>query len=1304
VLGYVLSFIKDKGYVISCKNFTRSNILTVPFFWLDRQKGFVVEFFHTGENSLMKHIKLFIFALFFAPSALFAASGFEVASQLLAAAKNADIRQVQDLINNGADVNYMDKTGLSIVCTALMNNDVRAAQILQMYGADASKCDQQIKKYNQKKPKSDSGGLFGGLSSAQSMALAAAGAAVVVGGLLLVTDVLGSGGGRGGGGSGSGGTCRPNASCLCGGGTYGTCKNDGTCDCSSTNPGGGTATGTDAMPFGPAMPNAAAETASYASNMDFYSPSTAGITKDNFELMTNAYKQNYLLMMRGYSPLARGYLGMRTLRNANREPVSLTGSNLGPDPVLGGRPVNVALVTSSGINAVADSSLGDTLLPWTSVNAGSVSGGSNDMVSSKYYNNQINRGADNNSTGDDSTQEDAAILGNFDLSNSGTAINNVFSNVFDNMLAKVAGGRSAGYTTADFVGFMPNGQMTIYRTGGGRGMKAANGSVAGTYVDQGDGKVGTGDTLNLFGQTLTLTMDASGSGFTASDGASNTYRGYIGADGLLYVDSSGGGAADKAYKIEAGGNITYSKELGDIDYYNYKALLNAGALWVAGDLAAGRSRPDIVANASVIAPLRGRGVETVSDVLSFDSANDVRKAAFISMVNKYYDRDKTDGAGGANALPGAEAFSFFNQLGSGFSPLVIFSTGAFETDSAWRVKTLEATFENSAPLVFDNLEHLFASVVAVDLNGSGTSGTGSVSGYSPSGKIILSQWTDDNGTSADTSDDKYYKARACGIGGVGAGGIDPWCFAAAGVTDERAVASMAGAAGALTSAFDYLDSKQLFALMALTADGPYLATGSDGKTMTTDQLKSHLQAMYLLPAEYQYRIDQGGEDYLKVFKEVFGYGLINLERATKPTSTIYYYNGNKIVSGSGNAYWRAAVDSPGKTPSEASGKTNFKPNATMRPRGASISAPFYDILESADGSLSLPRIWENEFALGTDAARALYMGDVLGEFRVGREEAPDVQMGGLSFGMSFSDKAYADSMGGLDNMRFGYGAGNIEMGAGYQRHFTDGASRFDGTANPILALASGAMYGSAGYKYGNWSFGARGFSGAVTDESLLENDPTMSSQYEPAKLGLVQGAGAGIAYGNGKFEVAASVGAARESNTVLGAYSGGLLSMGGGDTTYVDTVATYRPARDVNLSLRSTFARTRADADGEFIMGMSDLESNAFSASVDVGDWSFAISRPLAVTRGHLRYAHAQYEVVEDEDGKFDLAVKEAYVRDLDLSPESRELRFSGSYRTQLGPRTHGALGFIYRVNPNNMKDFGNESIFMMKLSHKLGI
>ena len=1235
----------------------------------------------------MKHIRLLLFSLIFVPFSAFAVDNFKVAAQLLAAAKNGDVQQVQALVNNGADINYVDNTGLSVVCTALMNNDIRAAQILQMYGADASKCDYQIKKYKNKLPKEESGGLFSGLSSAQSIALAAAGAAVVVGGLFLLTDVLDAGNSNAS--SNTNTKCTTGEQCRCTSTTVGICKSDGTCDCTDVTTGGGTASFT--LPYGPAMSNAASETANYTTNLNYYSPSTAGILKDNFALMTNTYAQNYLLMMHGYSAFARGYMGMRTLRNTTSHvPISLAGNNLGSESVLGSRPVNVALITKNGVNAADDTSLEDRILPWTTTNTNgtTASGASNDMISSKYYNNKIVRGVDNNSIGDDSTTEDSSTLSIYDLGSYGTVINNSFSSDVDDLLAKVVGGKDTGYTTADYMGFMPNGQMTIFRTGGGKGMKTAAGTVSGTYTDNSTSGWSSGDTLTLFSYTLTVTKDSTGLGFTATDGT-HTYNGYRGIDDLLYIDSDNDGAVDQAYTIETDNDLALSKEVGTTDYLNYKGLITAGLLWAAGDISGGKSKPDVVANAAVISPLHDRDAKTVNDILSVASAS--RATAFNTFINLYYDQNTTDGTGGTDALPGADAISFFGGLGSTYSPIVIFSTGAAETDSSYSGQTLNATFENSAPLVFSNLEHLFMSVVAVGLTGTGTNGQTSVSGYSPSGKIALSTWTDTQGTTA-TSDDKYYKSRACGIAGSGANGIDPWCFSAAGLTDELAVSSMAGAVGAVKSAFDYLNNKQLFALLALTADGPYLATTTTGTAMTVSALKTYLQAMYQLPTEYQYRVDSGGEDYLKVFKEVFGYGLVNIERATKPTANVYYYDGDSIVSTSGNGYWRAATN------------TLFRSSAVFNPRAASISAPFYDVLTSSDGTLSLPRVWENEFALGTSDVRGLYMGDVLGSFQTTKENPKQFKSGDVTFQMAVSEKAYVDNMGGLDNLQFGYGVGNFNFSAGYQRHFTDGVSRFDGTANPVLSLASNTVSTGAEYKSGNWSFGARTFSGNITDESILQNDPTVTSQYQPANLGLIQGGETNVTWGNGKFAVTSAIGTAHETNTVLGAQTGGLLGLGQGDTTYVDTVAKYSPTKDIDFSVRSTFAQTRANPSGDFILGLSDIKSNSFSVGADVNNFSFSAAMPLAITSGDMKYAYADYDVVENSDGTYDLVVRDTHISDLGMSPEKRELRFTGSYRVNMGAFTDGALGMIYRINPNNISEFGNESIFMLKVTHKLGI
>lgn len=1247
------------------------------------------------ESLCMKFIRFIVLSLLLAPFGAFAApSDFTVAAQLLAAAKNADIQQVQVLVNNGANINYVDSTGLSLVCTALMNNDLRAAQILQMYGADASQCDRQIKRYRTQNSPGTTGGLFGGLSTAQGLTLAAAGAAVIVGGLYLLTDVFdhdndnhasssGSGGG-GGGGSGGGGD----------------------------NPSGnGTAWSVGALPYGPAMLNATMENANYANNLALYytqydSENEETIYYKDFYLMNNyagAASQNYLLLMRGYSPLARGYLGMRTLRNTTtHEPLVLRDSldnpiyNLGDYSVMGGRPVNVALITANGINAVDGSSLQDRLLLWT-INSGptSLNEASNSMLSSKYYNNTVILGANNASITDDTSAEDIVHLSEFDLSNSGTAIHNGSAIFDDNLLGKIVGGNFETGYNGDFAGFMPNGQMTIYRTGGGRVMVAGDNSVAGSYTFADPSNVAVGDTMTFSSTGVTATVASVVSSELGDDTKSITwsyqsndqtkyYYGYFTGD-LYYVDFDADGMADVAY-LPSGGSLLLAKQISseNVDYYNYTALVNALArTGLANDTSGGRSRVDIIANADVIEPLHSRSAYTVQDVIS----SNFSQAYFLSFVEAAYGGASTVN----NLIPLNNAQTFFNTLG-GIAllnqPLTIFSTGAsLQNTGALYADALQpATFENAAPLVFNNLSHSFMSIVAVGASTQGETTIAANSDSNPS-QYTLAQWS--GNVDGDT---QYYKSRICGIAGRGTSSMDPWCFASVGITDEMAVAAAAGAAGTLRSAFYYMTPQEIFTLLALTADGPYLNRLTAGTQLTQTALIAHLQSLYDMPDEYQYRIDEGLMTYLDAFKEVFGYGVINLERATTPGTNLYFHTNGRIVSTNGNAYWRAAVN------------TGLRASSVLNLGRVAINTAAYDMLESVDGSMSLPRIWEHSVSFGNNSRSALYMGDVLGDLHVRAEKDNTMNIGNMSFGFSRSERAYNDSMGGLDNMRFGYSLGDWELTADYQHYLTDNESRFYGMANPILALASRATTGGVSYNLNKWSFGARGFSGAVTDEGLLENDPTISSLNEPMRLGTISGAQSEIGWGGEKFGFHTSFGAMRESNTILGAYATGLMDVGNADTEYVDVDAFWKVGDMLKLRARATFAHTTSDMTSGTIFGMSELDSNAFALGADVGNINLGVSMPLAVVRGNMTYDGASYEIVDAGDGHYDLAISDTGIRNIDMASSRRELRLNATYRHKFGPFTDGAIGFIYRINPNNTDEFGNESIFMMKVSHLLGI
>lgn len=1235
----------------------------------------------------MKYIRILFLSLFVFPFGALAApqnNEFMAAAQLLAAARNADIQQVQMLVNSGANINYVDATGLSVVCTALMNNDTRAAQILQMYGADASQCDRQIKKYNNRTKPKPNGGLFGGLSSVQNMTLAAAGAAVVVGGLLLLTDVFDPGNNNENGNL-SGGT-RP--------GTGGNTSGDDD------------ATSTITVPYGPAYlgTNGVLNPSSGTYNEALKTWLTSSpIHENDFELfrIDGFPFQNYLLMMHGYSAYANGYMGQQIFRDSKNNYAPLKMENNAD----GGAPVQVSLITANGVNPAGSINRGDVLDGDVGIVYAKSASGTETTLSKDKFDNYANP------VGGALGQE-LLSAGKFDWSGAGTAMN-PFASAADNTLAKIVAGWEKGRdeNTADFMGFVPDGQLGIYRTGAGKEFvnvaNPTNGAVIGT-VENGltsvAEKIDAGDTISLAGITYALTLASDtavtnptitingntfqvgagsnvllGTCVSDTDGACDDVSDialYQGTDGYYYVNTTGGNIPDAVYVLQ-NNNLYVQKELQDADYKNFQAMYLSQI-----------NKPDIIANVSLIDVSKGNSYLTMDGMFELlaQEGTYTDKQRFVNMINNYYEQNNSD-----LESQGDYANKLFNGIDEQ-SPFLVMSAGAFKygVGEGMSLSVLDATFENFAPILYPNLEHMFMTVVAVE-HTKGTQAADDILDYGNGtgdefGPLVLSQWSQDG---------VAYMSRKCGIAGVGINGTDPWCFAAAGATAEAATAAAAGAVASVKAAFSKaMTNPEIYTLLALTADGAYLGTDdSDDKNtrFTTETLASYLRGMYKLPAEYN-EDKLTADEYLKAFKDVFGYGLINLKRAMTPNKTLYFFDGTQNVLGDTNAYWGAAKS------------TTARASSVLNVAGTRVSTAVYDLLESVDGTMRLPRVWEYEFALGNTTKRGLYMGDVLGDFQVRKDAPAAIKVGDMTLSMAASERAYVDNMGGLDNLSLGFSNDNWNMTASYQHYFTDGVSRFSGMANPILNLASNVVTTGADYKNGNWSFGGRGYSGLITDESLLENDPTVSAQFMPGQLGRISGAESHVAYATDKFNMTASFGMARESDTVLGAVTDGLLDLGAGDTMYVDVMSRYDFSDNFGVSARATFARTTSDATGMMILGMSDIESNAFAIGANVGNFEFTVAQPLAITDGAFQYAHAEYDVVEVDNGQYDLVVRDAHVADLSLRPDARETRLSGAYRHKFGEFTDGAFGFIYRINPNHTDDFGNESIFMLKMSHRLGI
>ena len=1270
----------------------------------------------------MKNVRFWLLLGTLIPCGAFGAVGsdFQGAAQLLSAARRGDTRTVQYLISSGVDINYTDSTGLSLVCTAVMNNDKRAIQILQMYGADASNCDRQIKKYRQRKNIANNGeeyDFFSGLSSSHIVALSAVGVAAVIGGVALLTNAFdsennnGSSSSGGSHGSGSGGS------------------------------GGSSGTKGFSVPYSPAYIKNGVVTPSDTSKITDYLSDwgASGAYSADFNYMrqqeSNNYiadglypeLENYMLVMGGYYSLANGYMGNYIFRDSSNSPV---------DAAMQGRPVRVALITGNGINPAGSaasvvSGHGLTYALTASVNSATVH-------VDKYLNNESSL-----ITGTVDNYELEEHTG-FDLSGSGSAFN-PFATPNESALAKiVAGWEAGGRANSDLYGFVPNGQLAIYRTGNGTVWSDVDdGASVGTFSDgsNADGVLSAGDTITLTGgETFEIkdavqagavenpTITVNNTSYKLAPGvkmflaecktesgcsSSDNFAIYVGTDGYWYVNNTGGNDIDTVYAVN-GTNVYVKKTQQNAVYYNFSAMQDAATkkYAVTGDSSTAQSTVDVIANTNVIPASRNNTYVTTNAFTKFMDMSSITdaKTAYMTLINTYYN----NGVDTGNNQGGVA-----NNLFLGYSstkPIIVMPAGDYlsgtyvtKTDDPdnvlsleWYWTTQEATFENYAPMLYSGLKHNFMTVVGVSHTG-GTSAATSVDNYgdgtgSSYGKLQLSEWSvseADSGTGNTTTN--VYSSRMCGLAGVGdaENRIDPWCFAASGPTAEMATASAAGAVASVKSAFSYMDNDQIYTLLALTADGPYLNANTNGTKFTTDSLVEYLQNMYQLPLEYDIS-GLSSEEYLNLFKTVFGYGLINVQRAIKPGFSVYYYDGstNNIVSTSGktNRYWGKTTISSARASSALS----------LMGRSA-IKTSFYDIVESPDGTMSLPRVWNSTIAMDGESRHGLYMGDVLDDFNVDSTNKRTNKIGNLTIDMAVSSRAYDDDMNGLDNMRIAWTNNTFDLATEYQHYLTNGESRFNGRANGLLNLVSDSISVDAMYKYGNFAFGGSAFIGAITDENLLDKDPVVSSQFEPGRLGFANGGALEAKYNSDKFGLNMSFGVMHENNTVLGMVSDGALALNGADTKYIDAVATYKPFENVKLSLRGTYAITDAVADGLLISDMSNIKSNSFAFGVDVGGFSFTAAMPLAVVDGEMAYGYADMEVVEN-DGKYEIAVNNAHTEYVDLSAVKRELRFTTTYKKSLGEWTDAGVGFVYRVNPNNTDAFGNESILMFKLHHRLGI
>ncbi|MCL2629237.1 MAG: ankyrin repeat domain-containing protein [Alphaproteobacteria bacterium] len=1349
-------------------------------------------------NSHFVKIALF-FAAIALPLASYARTTFEQASALLQAARAGDENTVRTMVQSGVNVNYRDPSGMSLVCTAIMNNDVRTAQMLQRYGADASRCDEEIRAFRRNNEQGGDVGLFSGLTTTQSTLLVAGGAALGVGALAYLAGLY---------------TSDNNNPSTGGGG----------------RPGGGGDTETpptSELVLAPAAQQPNLEIGSYTgeTNMLSGAPSLLGeaslyITRDmnvplGFDFQPRN-RTNYLFLNSAYNAYSRGYLGQSTLRNANGSTIDpADAGSIGGVPATGGRPINVALVTGLGVTRagnITDSATrndGTTDVVWaecqgncalnnlgfastpslvampankfanipTHLNSGAVMFDPEDMRwvldgSNSAFNTTLSRSAFNVFSASSWGDLQFAKY-NFFLGTNPLAAQSLFTNAYAGVVAPNTTARfeylkfTRQATWETFLTYYAQTGSTMASLGAPdtaitncdisfTGLNSAC-NIGSLFIANNDrtlaeaewrryqGTANLNDFASIYSSSNSLTdlgtglILSSAPSFTPSQLSQLTgilFRTYKGtasfADFVIYYNAMEGGTwgnfdnctpaggtgcelvapaglvraqnAWNQYRLVQDNNYLDDSFLakiiaGDMIIGDFPGYMPNGQLTIArtGNGRDSNGRPidhmnframriarenatnlgiHIIANANSPEFTRSASMAT-ADFFASLPANSTGQDRYRDIINSYYrvkledftstgltQTDFANYIASNPTSPGVDAVNLFGSYqGDARLPMLIFGAGDYYAHESMST-TLTATVENLAPKLWTGLNNMFMTSVAVMAQNGTIAGniTGNL-GLSSTNKIVLSQYGDPDG--------HVLRARACGaVTGRGFNNLDPWCFASPGITSDQSVASLAGSVGVVMGAFSYMTTREIFTLLAITADRFQLT-------------EAQLRDRYDLPADYAARV-AAGEDYRTVFSEVFGYGLVNLNRATTPGRLAVFRNATtgQLISSQN----RGAALSDGSAilvGERFLNNTALVPSSAFGSKLNGISVSMFDAVESADQDLSMFRI----FNQSADFQSVRGNLDLVDQFRQFGSNGPvtALDMNGVKLSLQNSQDARDNNY--MRELSFSMNGDRTFVNTQYKARAIDSFG--------LMGLASDNISTSAGIKRGKFKLGMDGFMGTIKASDNLVYD----IDARDPKLGRMYGFGATAGFDN----LSLTVGQVYETDTILGAYGSGLMDMGGSGTTFARGNFGLNFSDDIKFSATAEMARTTPDRTSNLVMSeISPFTSTAVSAKLDLGNFSFGAALPLAVTSGHVSYLDVRMQNVEADHG-FDLMV-DAQNRTINMANNNRELRLDASYQANLGDWTTANMGMIYRFNPDNSAQFGNESILMFKLRHRLGI
>lgn len=401
--------------------------------------------------------------------------------------------------------------------------------------------------------------------------------------------------------------------------------------------------------------------------------------------------------------------------------------------------------------------------------------------------------------------------------------------------------------------------------------------------------------------------------------------------------------------------------------------------------------------------------------------------------------------------------------------------------------------------------------------------------------------------------------------------------------------------------------------------------------------------------------------------EIYGWGLVDLERATRPVGPLVFAAGPDAAAGG------ARVDHSGVL---AGGALGDALAATLAGRTAA----------ALDGYGRVYRV-----DLGAFAGRAMDAGPGLHErlTRFGRAPARTGEGGGMAF--SFRP----GPSGGVDTreVRLGLGGAFVEAqvrpdhGLGFAPGFAPGMDWPVGNplANAHLAMIEGGFALAVGDgRTRGISWRASYATGSVP---IADPERSQASSYA---FGLSFG-GQGVTFG-------LSAGFVREDGSLLGGIGQGAFAVADATTSFVGAHMALDLGAGFELAAGASIGLTRfSPAAGSVLSGGSGLVTSAFGVGVgklgvfgDRDRFSFAISQPLRLEGGEF---HFDIPIGRDRSGRVQRGRFQG-----DAAPSGRQIDLTATYARPLRPGMDLRLGFTHSLDAGHVRAGRPESLAMATL------